>query len=191
MPDGGLATSVDRGIHADFILALDKQVVQLKRSRSSLLNVARIPLEVLGYTFRFNVELKAGGGHFAGFATTDPKSPAAPRSSGVSGITVWKIESDSTLGLDPLPSILCWTEWRTGMVFSTTTCRITWHGIPYERLSQGRRYATPNRHHFRVDPRGRRHSRQRYSSIIWDGVDPPHFRRRRLPTTGVNAFDFF
>jgi hypothetical protein len=48
------------------ILALDKQIIQLKRSRNSLLNVARIPPEVLGHISRFNVKPKASDGPFAG-----------------------------------------------------------------------------------------------------------------------------
>jgi hypothetical protein len=48
------------------ILALDKQIIQLKRSRNSLLNVTRIPPEVLGHIFHFNVKPKASDGPFAG-----------------------------------------------------------------------------------------------------------------------------
>ena len=66
MPDGGLATSMDHEINAKSILALDKQIIHLQRSRNSLLNVARIPPEILGHIFRFNIKPKASNGPFAG-----------------------------------------------------------------------------------------------------------------------------
>jgi hypothetical protein len=66
MPDGGLATSMDREINANSILALDKQIIHLQRSRNSLLNVARIPPEILGHIFQFNIKPKASNGPFAG-----------------------------------------------------------------------------------------------------------------------------
>ena len=66
MPDGGLATSMDREINAKSILALDKQIIHLQRSRNSLLNVARVPPEILGHIFRLGVKPKAADGHFAG-----------------------------------------------------------------------------------------------------------------------------
>jgi len=54
-------------INADSILALDKRIketttelTRLKRSRNSLLNVARIPPEILGRIFHFNDMPKAG-----------------------------------------------------------------------------------------------------------------------------------
>ena len=64
--DGGLTTSIDCELNADSILALDKQIIQLKHTRNSLLNVARIPPEILGHIFRFNVKPKAIGGPFVG-----------------------------------------------------------------------------------------------------------------------------
>jgi hypothetical protein len=66
MPDRSLATSVDREINANSILALDKQIIHLQRSRNSLSNVARLPPETLGHIFRLNVKPKAADGRFAG-----------------------------------------------------------------------------------------------------------------------------
>jgi len=55
---------MDREINHDSILALDAQIIQLKRTRNSLLNIARIPPEILGRIFRFNIT-DAGNNHFA------------------------------------------------------------------------------------------------------------------------------
>jgi hypothetical protein len=66
MPDGGSATSMDREINANSILELDKQIIHLQRSRNSLLNVARVPSEILGHIFRLSVKPKAADGPFAG-----------------------------------------------------------------------------------------------------------------------------
>ena len=43
-----------REINLDPILALDAEIIRLKRTRNSLLNIARIPPEILGHIFRFN-----------------------------------------------------------------------------------------------------------------------------------------
>ena len=60
-------------INIGLIMALDKQIeektaelTRLKRSRNSLLNVARIPPEILGHIFHLNVIPEAGDGYFAG-----------------------------------------------------------------------------------------------------------------------------
>ena len=53
-----------REINHDSILALDAQTIRLKRTRNSLLNIARIPPEILGRIFRFNVA-EVGNPHFA------------------------------------------------------------------------------------------------------------------------------
>ena len=73
MADGGLATSMGREIDLDSILALDKRIeeitaelIQLKRSRNSLSNVARVPPEILGHIFRFNITTEDGDPQFAG-----------------------------------------------------------------------------------------------------------------------------
>ena len=57
---------MDREINANSIRALDEQIIHLQRSRNSLLNVARIPPEILGHIFRFNIKPKASNGPFAG-----------------------------------------------------------------------------------------------------------------------------
>ncbi|KAF9650310.1 hypothetical protein BDM02DRAFT_1452815 [Thelephora ganbajun] len=44
-----------REINVDSILALDAEIIRLKRTRNSLLNVARIPPEILAYMFRFSI----------------------------------------------------------------------------------------------------------------------------------------
>ena len=54
---------IGREINHDAILALDAQIIQLKRTRNSLLNITRIPPEILGHIFRFNTD--AGHRHFA------------------------------------------------------------------------------------------------------------------------------
>jgi hypothetical protein len=46
---------MDREINLDSILALDAEIIRLKRTRNSLLNIARIPPEILGHIFRFNI----------------------------------------------------------------------------------------------------------------------------------------
>jgi len=55
---------MDREINHDAILALDAQIIRLKRTRNSLLNIARIPPEILGHIFRFSVA-EVGDPHFA------------------------------------------------------------------------------------------------------------------------------
>jgi len=61
-----------REINIDSIQALDKRIkevtaelTRLKRSRNSLLNIARVPPEILGHIFRFNVVLEVGDCRFA------------------------------------------------------------------------------------------------------------------------------
>jgi len=61
-----------REINIDSILVLDKRIkkitaelARLKRSRNSLLNIARVPPEILGHIFRFNVVPEFGDGRFA------------------------------------------------------------------------------------------------------------------------------
>jgi len=44
-----------REINHDSILALDAEIIRLKRTRNSLLNIARIPPEILGHIFCFNI----------------------------------------------------------------------------------------------------------------------------------------
>ena len=44
-----------REINLDSILALDAEIIRLKRTRNSLLNIARIPPEILGHIFCFNI----------------------------------------------------------------------------------------------------------------------------------------
>jgi len=53
-----------REINLDSILALDAEIIRLKRTRNSLLNIARIPPEILGHIFRFNVA-EVGDPYFA------------------------------------------------------------------------------------------------------------------------------
>jgi len=60
-----------REVNIDSILALDERIkeitaelAQLKRSRNSLLNIARIPPEILGHIFRLNIMPEAGEGYF-------------------------------------------------------------------------------------------------------------------------------
>jgi len=53
-----------REVNLDSILALDVEIIRLKRTRNSLLNIARIPPEILGYIFRSNVA-EVGDPHFA------------------------------------------------------------------------------------------------------------------------------
>jgi len=55
---------MDREINHDAILALDAEIIRLKRTRNSLLNIACIPPEILGHIFRFNVA-EVGNPHFA------------------------------------------------------------------------------------------------------------------------------
>ena len=80
IPDGGLATNMSRGTNSDSVLALDKRIeemtaelIQLKRSRNSLLGIARISPEVLGYIFRLSVIPGAADGDFAGLRK-DPRT---------------------------------------------------------------------------------------------------------------------
>jgi hypothetical protein len=44
-----------REVNLDSILALDAEIIRLKRTRNSLLNIARIPPEILGHIFHFNI----------------------------------------------------------------------------------------------------------------------------------------
>ena len=55
---------MSREINHNSILALDAQIIRLKRTRNSLPNIARIPPEILGHIFRFNVA-EVGNPHFA------------------------------------------------------------------------------------------------------------------------------
>ena len=57
---------MNRELNIEPILALDKQIAQLQRTRNSLLNVARIPPEILGRIFRFAIIVKTGDPDFAG-----------------------------------------------------------------------------------------------------------------------------
>ena len=73
MANGGLATSMGRETNPNSILALDKRIeeltaelIQLKRSRNSLLDVGRVPPEILGHIFRFNITTEVGDPQFAG-----------------------------------------------------------------------------------------------------------------------------
>ena len=50
-------------INHDSILALDAQIIQLKRTRNSLLNIARIPPEIFGHIFCFSIT-RVGDPHF-------------------------------------------------------------------------------------------------------------------------------
>ena len=61
---------MSREINLDSILALDAEIIRLKRTRNSLLNIAHIPPEILGHIFRFNA---AGVG--------DPHFPKIPKGS--------------------------------------------------------------------------------------------------------------
>jgi hypothetical protein len=54
-----------REVNLDSIMALDAEIIRLKRTRNSLLNVARIPPEILGHIFRFNIT-EDGDPDFAG-----------------------------------------------------------------------------------------------------------------------------
>ena len=51
-------------VNHDSILALDAEIIRLKRTRNSLLNIARVPPEILGHIFRSNVA-EIGDPHFA------------------------------------------------------------------------------------------------------------------------------
>jgi hypothetical protein len=55
-----------REINANSIRALDEQIIHLQRSRNALLNIARIPPEILGDIFRLSVKPKTADGPFAG-----------------------------------------------------------------------------------------------------------------------------
>jgi hypothetical protein len=44
-----------REVNLDSILALDAEIIRLKRTRNALLNITRIPPEILGHIFRFNI----------------------------------------------------------------------------------------------------------------------------------------
>ena len=54
-----------REINLDSIPALDAEIIRLKRTRNFLLNIARIPPEILGHIFHLNTT-KAGDLHFGG-----------------------------------------------------------------------------------------------------------------------------
>ena len=73
MSDGGLTTSMGHKININSIQALDKRIeevaaelVRLKRSRNSLLTVVRVPPEILGHIFGFNITTEVGDPKFAG-----------------------------------------------------------------------------------------------------------------------------
>jgi len=53
-----------REINLDSILALDAEITRLKRTRNSLLNITRIPPEILGHIFCFSIT-GVGNPHFA------------------------------------------------------------------------------------------------------------------------------
>jgi len=63
---------MDREINLNSILALDAEIIRLKRTRNSLLNIARIPPEILGHIFRFNVSATG---------VDDPNFPEIPKGS--------------------------------------------------------------------------------------------------------------
>jgi len=65
-PDRGFAIKNGREINLDSILALDAEIIRLKRTRNSLLNVARMPPEILRHIFHFNILPEVGGDRFAG-----------------------------------------------------------------------------------------------------------------------------
>ena len=46
---------MDRETNIDSILALDAEIIRLKRTQNSLLNIARVPPEILGHIFHLNV----------------------------------------------------------------------------------------------------------------------------------------
>ena len=54
-----------REINLDSIPALDVEIIRLKRTRNSLLNIARIPPEILSHIFHLSTT-KAGDPHFGG-----------------------------------------------------------------------------------------------------------------------------
>ena len=56
---------MDREINLDAILALDAEIIRLKRTLNSLLSIARIPPEILGHIFHFSVT-EVGDPHFTG-----------------------------------------------------------------------------------------------------------------------------
>jgi hypothetical protein len=55
---------MDREINLSSILALDAEIIRLKRTRNSLLNVTRIPPEIIGHIFCFSI-MKVGDPDFA------------------------------------------------------------------------------------------------------------------------------
>ena len=55
---------MDREVNIESILALDAQIMKLKRTRNSLLNISRIPPEILGRIFQFIVTPKFDNPHF-------------------------------------------------------------------------------------------------------------------------------
>jgi hypothetical protein len=58
-------TRMGREINLDSIVAWDAEIIRLKRTRNSLLNIARIPPEILGHIFHFNIT-EDGDPDFAG-----------------------------------------------------------------------------------------------------------------------------
>jgi hypothetical protein len=64
IPDAGSTNRMDREINIDSILALDAGIIRLKRSRNSLLNIARVPPEILGKIFYLNVMPEFSVTHF-------------------------------------------------------------------------------------------------------------------------------
>jgi len=61
-----------REINLNSILALDAEIIRLERTRNPPLNIARIPPEILGHIFRFNVNATGVG---------DPDFPEIPKGS--------------------------------------------------------------------------------------------------------------
>ena len=57
---------MNREVNIDSIAALNVEIIRLKRTRNSLLNIARIPPEILGYIFRFNTTRGTDRGCYAG-----------------------------------------------------------------------------------------------------------------------------
>ena len=55
---------MDRESNIDSILVLDAEIIRLKRSRNSLLNIARVPPEILGKIFYLNVMPEFSVTHF-------------------------------------------------------------------------------------------------------------------------------
>ena len=120
-------------INIKSIRALDEQIrghetaiAKLKRTRNSLLNVYKIPPEVLGKIFGWNVTFKNDFGGLqeittsSSSATTGSRLPFVLQSFGVSGATLPKIGRDGIAVLGPLRSTWSWIiRIMTTMVHST------------------------------------------------------------------------